>query len=87
MYKELEDNYRNLIFSLLIYPQRAELILDDNQQLLDAGLIQIMEQVATSMTANSSTEAISFLRNLLAQLRVNYAKANGSESSKQQFSF
>ena len=87
MYKEQEENYRNLISSLLTYPQRAELILDDNQQLLDAGLIQMMEQVATSMTANSSTEAISFLRNLLAQLRVNYATANGSESSKQQFSF
>ncbi|MGK7916408.1 MAG: hypothetical protein AB4038_12845, partial [Prochloraceae cyanobacterium] len=82
MYKEQENNYRNLIFSLLTFPQRAELILDSNQQLIDAGLIQMMEQVATNMTTNSSTEAASFLRNLAAQLRVNYVTAKGSESSK-----
>ncbi len=82
MYKEQETNYRNLIFSLLTFPQRAELILESNQQLIDAGLIQMIDQVATRMAANSSTEAASFLRNLAAQLRVNYATANGSESSK-----
>ena len=82
MYKEQETNYRNLIFSLLTFPQRAELILESNQQLIDAGLIQMIDQVATRMAANNSTEAASFLRNLAAQLRVNYATANGSESSK-----
>ncbi len=76
MYKEQENNYRNLIFSLLTFPQRAELILDSNQQLLDTGLIQMIDQVATRMAANSSTEAASFLRNVAAQLRVNYATAN-----------
>ena len=76
MYKEKENNYRNLIFSLLTFPQRAELILDSNQQLLDTGLIQMIDQVATRMAANSSTEAASFLRNVAAQLRVNYATAN-----------
>ncbi len=82
MYKEQENNYRNLIFSLLTFPQRAELILDSNQQLIDTGLIQMIDQVATRMAANSSTEAASFLRNLAAQLRLNYVTANGSESSK-----
>ena len=76
----IEDNYRNLISSVLTYPHRAELILDANQQLLDARLIEMMEQVATTMAANSSTEAASFLRNLVAQLRMNYATANVSES-------
>ncbi len=71
-----ENNYRNLIFSLLTFPQRAELILNSNQQLLDTGLIQMIDQVATRMAANSSTEAASFLRNVAAQLRVNYATAN-----------
>ena len=82
MDKEQEENYRNLISSVLTYPQRAELILDANQQLVDTDLIQMMEQVATNMTANSSTEAASFLRNLGAQLRINYVTAKGSESSK-----
>ena len=69
MNKEREENYRHLICSLLTYPNRAALMLDANQHLLDAGLMQHMEQVATRMAANSSIEAASFLQNLVAQLK------------------
>ncbi len=31
MHKQQEENYRNLISSLLTYPQQAELILNTNQ--------------------------------------------------------
>ena len=69
MDKEREQSYRHLISGVLTYPNRSALILDANQHLLDAGLMQVMEQVATSMAANSSTEAASFLQNLVAQLK------------------
>ena len=78
---EIENHYRNLISGVLTYPHRAESILDANQQLLDDRLLQMMEQTAASMAANSSTEAASFLRNLVAQLRINYSPANSFESS------
>ena len=79
---ELENNYRDLISGVLTYPHRAESILDANQQLLDDRLIQMMEQTAESMAANSSTEAASFLRGLVAQLKMSDVIANVSESSK-----
>ena len=82
MYKEQEENYRNLISGVLTYPHQAELILEINQQLLDNRLIQMMEQVARSMAANNSTEAASFLRNLVAQLKANYSTANGFKPSQ-----
>ena len=69
MNKERENNYHHLIYGLLTYPNRAALMLDANQHLLDAGLMQQMEQVATRMAANSSLEAASFLQKLVAQLK------------------
>lgn len=64
-----EQNYRNLISGILTYPNRASLMLDANQHLLDSGLLQIMEQVATNMAANSSIEAASFLQKLMSELK------------------
>ena len=81
MNKERKENYRNLISGVLTYPNRAALILDANQHLLDAGLMQVMEQVATSMAANSSTEAASFLQNLVAQLKDELMAATGKKAS------
>ncbi len=69
MNKKQEESYRNLICGVLTYPERSALILDANPHLLDYGLMQVMEQVATTMAANSSTEAASFLNNLMSQLK------------------
>ncbi len=81
MNKERQESYRNLICGVLTYPNRAALILDANQHLLDAGLMQMMEQVATSMAAKSSTEAASFLQNLVAQLKDELMAATGKKAS------
>ena len=81
MNKEQEENYRNLICGMLTYPNRAALMLDANQHLLDAGLMQVMEQVATRMAANSSTEAASFLQNLVSQLKDELTGAMGKKAS------
>ena len=81
MNKERENNYHNLIYSLLTYPNRAALMLDANQHLLDAGLMQQMEQVATRMAANSSIEAASFLQKLVAQLKDELTTAVVKKSS------
>ncbi|MDJ0534745.1 MAG: hypothetical protein QNJ70_20070 [Xenococcaceae cyanobacterium MO_207.B15] len=67
--QEQEQSYRNLICDILTYPNRAALILDANEHLLDPGLMQVMEQVATSMAANNAGEAASFLQNLRYQLK------------------
>ena len=69
MNEEREQAYRKLVSTLLTYPNQAAKILDANPKLLDAGLMQIMKQVATRMAANGSTEAADFLQNLVAQLK------------------
>ncbi len=69
MNKKQEESYRNLISGVLTYPERSALILDANPDLLDYGLMEVMEQVAATMAANSSTEAASFLQNLMSQLK------------------
>ncbi|MEO1004243.1 MAG: ABC exporter membrane fusion protein [Cyanobacteria bacterium J06638_38] len=60
---------QNLIAALLTYPNKAGQILNRNLDLLDARLLQMMEQEAVGMGANGSTEAADFLQNLAAQLR------------------
>ncbi len=69
MNKQQKNSYRNLISGVLTYPERSALILDANPHLLDYGLMQVMEQVAATMEANSATEAASFLQNLMSQLK------------------
>ena len=79
--QEQEQSYRNLICDILTYPNRAALILDANEHLLDSGLMQVMEQVATSMAANNASEAASFLQNLRYQLKDELTKTVNQKAS------
>lgn len=81
MNKQQEEKYHNLICGMLTYPQQAPLMLDANQHLLDAGLMQVMEKVAKRMAANSSIEAASFLQNLVFQLKDELTVEVGKKSS------
>ena len=81
MNKEQEEKYHNLIYGMLTYPNQAALMLDANQHLLDDGLMQVMEKVATSMAANSSLEAASFLQHLVFQLKDELTVAVGKKAS------
>ena len=63
------ETYQNLIYMLLISPNQADRILQANNKLIDAGLVQMMEEVAMRMAANGSTEAAAFLQDLTARLK------------------
>ena len=76
---------RNLIGTLLTYPNRAAQILELNQELLDADLVRMIEQVATQMVASGSQEAADFLQNLAAQLREEVTVLARGERTNEQF--
>ena len=63
------ETERDLIFVLLTYPNQANKVLAAHQQMLNPGLIQMMEQIANRMAVQGSTEAADFLQNLAAQLK------------------
>ena len=71
------ETYQNLINLLLIYPNQAVRILEANNKLLDAGLVQMMEEVAMQMAANGSEDAAAFLQDLANQLKQAIATAVG----------
>ncbi|MCU0532502.1 MAG: MFS transporter [Hydrococcus sp. Prado102] len=69
--KELSKTgaYRNLIGVLLTYPHKTTEILEANQELVDAGLVHMMERMATNMSRNGFHEAAAFLREVSEQLK------------------
>ncbi|AFZ33845.1 efflux transporter, RND family, MFP subunit [Stanieria cyanosphaera PCC 7437] len=61
--------YHHLIEVLLTYPNQTSKILATNKKLLDAGLFQVMEQMAMQMSTNGSEKAAVFLQDLADQLQ------------------
>ena len=61
--------YHSLIEVLLTYPNQTSKILTTNKKLLDAGLFQVMEQMAIQMSGNGSEQAAVFLQDLANQLQ------------------
>lgn len=68
------QKYRNLIGTLLTYPDRATKILEINHKLLDADLVELMAGVAGQMSVNGSTEASDFLQNLTARINLAFSQ-------------
>lgn len=69
MNERLQKAYLNLINSLLNCPSGEEAqILNANGDLVDAGLVQTMEQVASVLAEQGNPNAANFLRNIAAQL-------------------
>lgn len=77
MNAERTEAYRRLISMLLTYPDRAAKILCQNATLLDAGLMKMMDQVASQMADRNSLEAANFLKSLIAQLQDELTVATG----------
>ncbi len=67
--EQSQNAYLNLINALLTCPngQEAE-ILKSNQELIDTGLLQTMEQVAAMLVGQGNQNAANWLRNVAAQL-------------------
>ncbi|MCU0532501.1 MAG: ABC exporter membrane fusion protein [Hydrococcus sp. Prado102] len=63
------EAYRNLIGVLLTYPHKTAEILEANQELVDAVLLQMMERVAAQMSENGSQKAADLLRDRSQQLK------------------
>lgn len=77
MSAERTEAYRRLIAMLLTYPNQAAKILNKNSTLLDAGLMEMMQQVASQMAVGQSQEAADFLKSLIAQLKDELTMATG----------
>ncbi|BAU64855.1 hypothetical protein STA3757_22310 [Stanieria sp. NIES-3757] len=67
--EESLEAYHHLIEVLLTYPNQTSKILATNKKLLDAGLFQVMEQMAMQMSTNGSDKAAVFLQDLANQLQ------------------
>ena len=63
------EAYHHLIKQLLVYPDQAAKILDTQPSLLDAQLLQVMEQAIAQMTVKGFPEKADFLKSLVAQLK------------------
>ena len=63
------EAYRHLIKQLLAYPDQAAKILDTHPSLLDAQLLQIMQQVSNQMILKGFPEKADFLKSLETQLK------------------
>jgi HlyD family secretion protein len=63
------EAYRNLIAMLLTYPHKTAEILEANQELVDAVLLQMMERIAIQMSENGSQKAADLLRDRSQQLK------------------
>ena len=63
------EAYHHLIKQLLVYPDQAAKILDTQPSLLDARLLQVMQQVSDRMTVKGFPEKADFLKSLVAQLK------------------
>jgi hypothetical protein len=61
--------YHSLIEVLLTYPNQTSKILATNKKLLDAGLFQVMEQMAMQMSSNGSEQAAVYLQDLVDRLQ------------------
>ncbi len=68
------QKYRNLIGTLLTYPNQTTKILESNNKILDADLVELMAGVAGQMSVNGSTEASIFLENLSARLNLAFSQ-------------
>ena len=69
MNPERLEAYHHLIKKLLTYPDQAAKILDTQPTLLDAGLLQVMQQVSNQIKAKGFPEKAYFLRSLMTQLK------------------
>ncbi|MBD2514709.1 hypothetical protein H6G93_06740 [Nostoc sp. FACHB-973] len=69
MDEKRQEAYLNLIQSLLSCPSGEESkLLDSQYHLVDNGLVQIMEQVATILQQQGDSSAADFLTDLVQQL-------------------
>ena len=62
------EAYHHLIKQLLTYPDQAAKILDGHPSLLDAQLLQVMQQVSDRMIVKGFPEKADFLKSLETQL-------------------
>ncbi|MDJ0676748.1 MAG: hypothetical protein QNJ36_15445 [Calothrix sp. MO_167.B42] len=69
MNEERLQAYENLIQALLTCPEGEEWdLLQANQELIDSGFIQAIEQVAIEKEKTGENDAANFLRDVLAEL-------------------
>ncbi|HEY9832942.1 MAG TPA: hypothetical protein V6D26_20480 [Stenomitos sp.] len=71
MTEQRQEQYLNLIDQLLSCPNGQEPeVLDAQSELIDAGLVQIMVQVATVMAHEDNQDAAKFLIHVARQLAI-----------------
>ena len=71
MTQQRQELYLNLIEQLLSCPNGQEPeVLDAQSELIDAGLVQIMVQVATVMAHEDNQDAAKFLIHVARQLAI-----------------